>query len=123
MRSKLFVPGSRPELFLKALHGEADAISIDLEDAVPEERKNEARAAVAAFLRSPDALATRKQIIVRVNAIGTPHFAADVAACALPALAMLNLPKAESPADVQACSAALREAEAANGVAQPIRIL
>ena len=32
MRSKLFVPGSRPELFAKALAGEADAISLDLEE-------------------------------------------------------------------------------------------
>ena len=39
MRSKLFVPASRPELFLKALAGEADAISFDLEDAVEESRK------------------------------------------------------------------------------------
>ena len=46
MRSKLFVPGSRPELFAKAMAGEADAISIDLEDAVEESRKREARAAV-----------------------------------------------------------------------------
>ena len=38
MRSKLFVPGSRPELFAKALAGAADAISIDLEDAVEEGR-------------------------------------------------------------------------------------
>jgi citrate lyase subunit beta/citryl-CoA lyase len=34
MRSKLFVPGSRPELFAKAMASEADALSIDLEDAV-----------------------------------------------------------------------------------------
>jgi citrate lyase beta subunit len=53
MRSKLFVPGSRPELFAKALAGDADAISIDLEDAVVEERKAEARATVAAWLREP----------------------------------------------------------------------
>ena len=39
MRSKLFVPASRPELFSKAMHSEADAISIDLEDAVVEGRK------------------------------------------------------------------------------------
>ena len=46
MRSKLFVPGSRPELFAKALASAADAISFDLEDAVTEERKGAARAAV-----------------------------------------------------------------------------
>ena len=46
MRSKLFVPGSRPELFSKAMDSEADAISIDLEDAVAPAAKDEARAAI-----------------------------------------------------------------------------
>ena len=49
MRSNLFVPGSRPELFAKALAGSADALSFDLEDAVPDERKPRARA-VAGWL-------------------------------------------------------------------------
>jgi crotonobetainyl-CoA:carnitine CoA-transferase CaiB-like acyl-CoA transferase/citrate lyase beta subunit len=123
MRSKLFIPGSRPELFLKALQGQADAISIDLEDAVAEERKDEARAHVAAFLRSPQALASGKVIIVRVNALGTPHFEADVLAVAQPALTLLNLPKAESQGDIAACAAMLARAEAANQMARPIRIL
>ena len=35
LRSKLFVPGARPELFDKALAGDADALSFDLEDSVP----------------------------------------------------------------------------------------
>ena len=43
MRSKLFVPASRPELFAKALAGEADAISFDLEDAVQETRRSRRR--------------------------------------------------------------------------------
>ena len=123
MRSKLFVPGSRPELFAKALAGAADAVSIDLEDAVAEDRKDEARAQVAAFLQSPQALAGGKLLIVRVNAVGTPHFEADVMAVARSTLAYLNLPKAESPADIAACCAALARAESANGVAAPIRIL
>jgi citrate lyase subunit beta/citryl-CoA lyase len=36
MRSKLFVPGSRPELYAKALAGEADGLSIDIQDSVDE---------------------------------------------------------------------------------------
>jgi citrate lyase subunit beta/citryl-CoA lyase len=39
MRSKLFVPASRPELFEKALAGDADALSFDLEDSVQEGRR------------------------------------------------------------------------------------
>lgn len=123
MRSKLFVPGSRPALFAKALAGAADAISIDLEDAVADDRKDEARANVAAFLRSPEALASNKLIIVRVNALGSAHIAADIAAVAVAGLGMLNLPKAESAEDVVACAALLRAAEAANGVSRPIPIL
>src|SRR5258708_34583438 len=53
MRSKLFVPGSRPELFHKALASGADAISIDLEDAVEDSRKAEALAAVSPSLPTP----------------------------------------------------------------------
>ncbi|HYR70856.1 MAG TPA: hypothetical protein VEP12_05670 [Candidatus Acidoferrum sp.] len=43
MRSQLFVPASRPELFAKALASDADALSFDLVDAVQEARTGEAR--------------------------------------------------------------------------------
>lgn len=102
MRSKLFVPGSRPELFAKALASAADAISIDLEDSVVESRKAEARATVREFLLSAEARSTSKVIIVRVNALNTPHFEADVIAITQPGLALLNLPKPESADDVLA---------------------
>ena len=123
MRSKLFVPGARPELFAKALAGAADAISIDLEDAVAEDRKAEARANVAAFLASPAALATDKLIIVRVNALGSAHIAADIAAVVQAGLGMLNLPKVESAADIVACAALLANAETAQGLTRAIPIL
>jgi citrate lyase subunit beta/citryl-CoA lyase len=122
MRSKLFVPGSRPELFAKALAGAADAISIDLEDAVVEERKGEARGLVRDWLRS--ARPTEgKLVIVRVNAMDTPHFEADLAAVVQPGLDVLNLPKPQSADDVRAASAALARAERANGVTRPVRLL
>lgn len=123
MRSKLFVPGSRPDLFGKALSSDADAISIDLEDAVVERRKVEARSIVRDFLQSAEARAASKIIIVRVNAIGTPHFDADIAAIVQPALAMLNLPMAESAADIEHAAAVLQRAEAANGLDQAVTIL
>jgi len=47
VRSKLFVPGSRPELFAKAMASEADGLSFDLEDAVDESMKETARKEVA----------------------------------------------------------------------------
>jgi citrate lyase subunit beta/citryl-CoA lyase len=61
MRSKLFVPASRPELFAKALAGEADALSFDLEDAVAEARKDEARGLLRNFLVSPESRAMARR--------------------------------------------------------------
>lgn len=100
MRSKLFVPASRPELFDKAMAGQADALSFDLEDAVAPARKDVARAELARWLASPafEAAQARhpKKIIVRVNAADTAYFADDVAALAPLPIDLLNLPKAES---------------------------
>jgi len=123
MKSKLFVPASRPELFSKALASAADAISFDLEDAVAEPRKDEARAALRKLLETPDALPPHKTIIVRVNAYGTPHFAADLAAVARRGVALINLPKPQSADEVRAVADALVEAERANGVTEPIGLL
>ena len=122
MRSKLFVPGSRPELFAKAMASEADALSFDLEDAVDESKKDEARREVASFLRGlePD---HGKTIIVRVNGLETRHFAADIRAIVGPGLDIVNLPKPESPDDVRACARALAEAEREERVQVPAAIL
>lgn len=108
MRTKLFVPGSRPELFAKALASEADALSFDLEDAVDEKKKDMARAEVAAFLRSLPA-ARDKTIIVRVNGIDTPHFEADIEAIRGPGLDLVNLPMVEGAADIGRAVATTKE--------------
>ena len=100
MRSKLFVPCSRPELFAKALAGSADAVSFDLEDSVPEAGKDAARQALSGLLRADAVLGSAKTIIVRVNAVGSAHFAADVAVLAGHRVDLLNLPKVEHPAEV-----------------------
>ncbi|WP_426957878.1 HpcH/HpaI aldolase/citrate lyase family protein [Muricoccus radiodurans] len=121
MRSKLFVPGSRPELFAKAAASAADALSFDLEDAVAPSRKAEAREAVAGFLRGD--LPANQAMVVRVNGLATPLFAEDVAAVAVPGLHLLNLPMVEGAEEVREAAAALARAEAANGVARPIGIL
>ena len=123
MRSKLFVPASRPELFAKALAGDADAISFDLEDAVQESRKAEARRVLQAFLRQSSPRPAGKIVIVRVNGLTTPHFEADLAAVAGPVVDMINLPKPESADDVRAAAAALAGCERANDVERPIGIL
>src|SRR6516164_2905676 len=78
MRSKLFVPGSRPELFDKALAGDAAALSFDLEDSVSPGRKADARQALQDVLGSAAARGSGKTLIARVNPYGSEHFEADV---------------------------------------------
>ena len=116
MRTKLFVPGSRPELLPKAMAGDADALSIDLEDAVTEGRKEYAREQVGLFTGSAAAVEGSKVIIVRVNAISTPHFLPDVRAVVQPGLRMINLPKVETPEEVREAANAIAQAERANGI-------
>ena len=122
MRSKLFVPGSRPELFAKAMAGPADGLSFDLEDAVDEVRKDSARDELGKYLQSlPDN--PGKTIIVRVNGLDTDHFEADLEAIACPALDYVNLPKPEDPDDVRACAEALARVERDVRRGEPIGIL
>jgi len=73
-RSYLFVPGHRPDRFAKAAAAGAGAVILDLEDAVGPDLKAEARAHVAAFLKSGG------QAIVRINAPDTPWYAEDLIA-------------------------------------------
>jgi citrate lyase subunit beta/citryl-CoA lyase len=98
----LFVPGDRPERFAKAAASGADAIIIDLEDAVAPERKAAARTALL-----PEHLPQGISRFVRVNALGTPWHAADVAALAGLDLTGVMLPKAETAAAMLALAAAL----------------
>ncbi|MDF3831484.1 CoA ester lyase [Cupriavidus basilensis] len=115
MRSKLFVPASRPEFFPKALASDADGLSFDLEDAVAEDRKAEARSLLSHLLRSAEARAASKTLIVRVNGIASGHFEADLAAVVVPGLHLVNVPKPETGDDVRRAAAAIEQAERANG--------
>ena len=123
MRSKLFVPGARPELFAKALAGEADALSFDLEESVPADGKLAARRAVAEFLGGAGASATAKRLIVRCNASDTPEFAADITALAAVPLHLINLPKVGSRDQALAAIEQIQAAEAAAGTPVPPGLL
>lgn len=123
IRSKLFVPAVRPELFEKALASQADAVSFDLEDSVPESHKEEARALLAAFLRSQAALRSNKTVIVRVNAVGGPHFEADLLAVAAPIVALFNLPKVHSAEEVHRAADVLARIEETYAIECPIGLL
>jgi citrate lyase beta subunit len=123
MRSKLFVPGSRPELFAKAMASAADAISIDIEDAVEESQKAKARETVAAFLKQRRWEDDGKLLIVRVNALSTRHFADDIAALVGPGIDLLNLPMAESADDVRAAVEQIERVEAERKLPNPIKLM
>jgi (S)-citramalyl-CoA lyase len=99
VRSALFVPGSRPERFAKALAAGADAVIVDFEDAVEEPLKRQARDNLADFLhKSPQA-----SVWVRVNAPEHVEHAADLAFCAQhTGVAGVLLPKVETAAQVAA---------------------
>lgn len=93
-RSKtfLFVPANRPERIDKALASGADAVIVDLEDAVAPDAKEAARDALAAWLLVPSS----RPVLVRVNGPETSWHAADLAVCRSPAVAGVLLPKAET---------------------------
>jgi citrate lyase subunit beta/citryl-CoA lyase len=93
LRSYLYAPGDRPDLVGKALAGEADAVVVDLEDAVPADRKASARANAAAVLAERPAT----PVLVRVNHPASPWGRGDVAAAA--GAAALRVPKVEAPGE------------------------
>ena len=105
LRSLLFVPGDRPERMEKALGLGADALILDLEDAVAPLAKDAARAAVRAFLDTR--AGTGAALFVRVNPLDGDLVADDVAAIAGAAMTGVVLPKAEGRASVAALRAML----------------
>ncbi|MFC9437061.1 HpcH/HpaI aldolase/citrate lyase family protein [Nocardia sp. NPDC057030] len=111
MRSALYVPGNRPELFDKAMSSRADVVLIDLEDSVPPAAKDRARTAVAAWLN--ETRASRPRIWVRVNPGATGE--ADLAAVAVAGVSAMCLAKTESADQVRAAGAVLREFEPGPG--------
>ncbi len=91
----LFVPGTRPERFAKALDSGADAVILDLEDAVPEEEKQSARDAIrTAWPQFTDE--QKKRLVLRSNAPGTKFYAADLMLAQELNIACLLIPKSES---------------------------
>lgn len=127
MRSKLFVPGSRPELFDKAMASSADGLSFDLEDSVTESNKSAAREILGTWMASEAVVGSQKTIIVRVNAMDTPYFEQDIHRVVQPGLNMINIPKPDSPDAVRQAVAWIERAERANGVnhdgTRPISLL
>ena len=114
-RSYLFAPGSNERLLGKLLDAGADAVIVDLEDAVAASEKSRARAAVVAWLEGP-AAASDTPAFVRINQRAGVFDVEDVQAVCRPGLTGLMLPKVESAAAVAALEPTLAAAEASHGL-------
>ena len=120
-RTYLFVPGNRPERFAKALASGADAVVLDLEDAVAPPDKDAARGAVGQFLAAASA-EQHARLVLRINDEATQWFEADLLLLVQTPGCSLMLPKAEQPATLvrvrAACPGApvLALVESARGV-------
>jgi len=93
-RSVLFVPGGHPRRLEKAPATGADTLVLDLEDSVAPEEKDRARELVSAVLRERSGW--NAEVAVRVNALGSTHFDADLEAVVAAGADAVMLPKAQS---------------------------
>jgi citrate lyase subunit beta/citryl-CoA lyase len=115
-RSLLFVPGHRSEWADKAVRSGADAVILDLEDSVPDEEKESARATVADTIRRLRDRESSVHIGVRVHGLATRLAGGDLEAVVVPGLDVLFLPKIEHPTDVLRYDALVDHFETRNGV-------
>ena len=105
-RSFLFVPADRPERYAKALASGADAVIVDLEDAIAPAAKLAARQALVQAVPSLSA-ADRARLLVRINAGGTPWHADDLAALQNLGPMAVMVSKAEAAVNLAEIAAAM----------------
>lgn len=112
IRTALFVPGNRPERVEKALNSGADAVIIDLEDAVSLNRKEETRLLVR------EAILKYKghRIIVRVNSLNSGFLEKDIDEVVVKGLCCIMLPKVETSSDVKEINRLLVDREEKKGL-------
>lgn len=113
-RSFLFAPGNHPRRVEKAFTLGADAVILDLEDAVALSEKAASRQPVAEAV----ARAGKARVYVRVNAMGTPFCFRDLVDTVVPGLHGVVLPKVESAADLHAIDWLLWNLELERGLVQ-----
>ena len=113
-RSVLYMPGSNTRALEKGRSLPADALILDLEDAVAPDSKTEARANIVAALGEGGY--GRREIIVRVNGLDTDWGAEDIAAIAAAGPDAILLPKVESAAMVQDAAERMAAAGASENV-------
>jgi citrate lyase subunit beta/citryl-CoA lyase len=111
MRSLLFVPADSERKLAKGDACGADALILDLEDAVSAPRKPAARGMAADYIRTMRPHATRPRLYVRINALDTPYWQDDLAGVVGAGPDGIMLPKPRSGEDVHTLSIALNHAE------------
>ena len=98
----LFVPATRIDRVEKAFASGADAVIVDLEDAVAQADKAQARAALKAYYAAEHEAQSYRPFWLRINQASSAEFAKDLALCQqLPKLAGVLLAKAEQAADIE----------------------
>jgi len=114
LRTALFVPGNRPDRVDKAVKTSADAVIIDLEDAVALTEKEVSRSTVRdKILEHAD-----RKIIVRINSLDSPFFHGDLAEVITGNLFCLMVPKVESAAHIREINENLIKVENEKGIVQ-----
>jgi citrate lyase subunit beta/citryl-CoA lyase len=119
VRSLLAVPATRRKMVEKALASEADAVFLDLEDAVAPDSKAAARGDVASALKELDWRG--RPTLFRANALDTPYFyrdLIDVVEEAGDSLDAIMIPKVNRPEDLHAVSILLSQLELATDLEQ-----
>ena len=115
LRSLLFLPGNTPKMLEKGPFLEADALILDLEDAVSPREKDAARVLVRNALRTVDFRG--KDIIVRINAPGSDSaWQEDIHEIVLPGLTMIMIPKAEDGETIRQVDEKIGAAEKERGI-------
>lgn len=109
-RSVLYMPGANARALEKARHLDADALILDLEDAVAPDAKAQAREQVAHALRTGGY--GRRECIVRINALDTPWGLDDINAIAQAGADAVLLPKVQAASQLAALAQALGAAGA-----------
>jgi citrate lyase beta subunit len=104
-RSLLFVPGSSIKMILTAQESEADALILDLEDAVAPEQKIDARSTVSQILREVDF--SGREVFVRINSLRTEWGLEDVRAVVSGGARGIIIPKIEAVDDVTSIAAVI----------------
>ena len=112
-RSMLITPGNRPERIARAQMLPADSLVLDIEDGVAPEQKPAARAAILEALRT-GSFGSREKV-VRINAVGTAEYHADLATLDLSRIDALFVPKVENADQIRALARWLDAAELASG--------